>query len=161
MRPNQINPKTIGIFLIIGVLFSNCNNQSEPALAVMYMVPLEVGTKTPDYEIISPTELKLSPGAKIKNIKGANGENNGFILLRDDGTIGGYMSCGCSGATIDNCVTENDSPENASCSGGCTDSEGNNHTCQLTGLIGPSRDAFKIQVVDREEYEKSILAKYR
>lgn len=162
MRIKQIKYTTVATLLIIVVLFSNCKKQSEPALAEVLMAPLEVGTKTPDYEVISATKLKLSPGVKLRPIKGANGKNNGFILLRANGTLGGYMSCECHSATSGNCKTENDNPEYPSCSGGCTNSEGVPVGCQIVGpIIGPPRSPFTITVVDRKEYEKSILDQYK
>jgi len=158
MKSNQIKLKVVATILIITGLFISCNNQPKPAVTEILMAPLEVGTKTPDYEVISPSELKLSPGVKIKHIKGANGEDKGFVLLRADGSLGGYMVCECSGATSGNCTTENDNPEHASCSGGCNDSEGNPAGCSIAGpLPGPPRDPFVIRFVDRKTYEKSLI----
>ena len=111
------------------------------------MAPLDVGTKTPDYEVISPTELKLTPGVKLQMLEGADGQNNGFILLRND-RVGGFMACGCVGATTSSCKTENDNPEHPSCSGSCTDSEGNAHACQISGpIIGPPKDPFILKFI--------------
>ncbi|MEY9396213.1 hypothetical protein ABIF66_006884 [Bradyrhizobium japonicum] len=114
------------------------------------MAPMDVGTKTPDYEVVSPTELKLATGVKLQMLngaggqnKGAGGQNKGFVLLRPNGGLGGFMACGCVGAQTNSCITENDNPEHASCSGRCTDSEGNPHGCQLSGpIIGPPRDPY-------------------
>ena len=121
-----------------------------PGVTEVLMAPLEVGTKTPDYEVISSSELKLAPGVKIKELKGPKGENKGFVLLRPNGGVGGFMACECSGATTSRCKTVNDNPEHASCSGGCTDSEGKVHGCQLVGpIIGPPKDPYFIRVVAR------------
>jgi hypothetical protein len=111
------------------------------------MAPVEVGTKTPDYEVVGPNELRLASGVRIQVIESADGPN-GFALLRLDGGIGGFMACGCVGATTSSCKTENDNPEHASCSGSCTDSEGNAHPCQLEGpIIGPPKDPFLIKFI--------------
>jgi hypothetical protein len=129
---------------------SGCTKQSSPTTTEVVMAPVDVGTKTPDYEVISPTELKLAPGVKLKMLEGAGGQNNGFVLMRANGGLGGFMACGCVGATISSCKTENDNPEHPSCSGSCTDSEGNAHPCQLEGpIIGPPKDPFTLKFVAR------------
>lgn len=141
--------------VILACLFGSCGS-SKPAVTEVLMTPLEVGTKTPDYEVISPFELKLSPGVKIKDLRGPNGENNGFILLRPNGSVGGFFSCECTGATNGSCKTENDNPQNPSCSGECKDNEGNPRPCQLVGpKIGPPAGPYAIKVVakqDRQDY---------
>ena len=131
---------------VLGVgILGGCNEQSPPANEVV-MAPMDVGTKTPDYEVVSPTELKLAPGVKLQVLKGTGGQNNGFVLLRANGGLGGFMACGCVGATTSSCVTENDNPEHPSCSGSCTDSEGTARPCQLEGpIIGPPRNPFTIR----------------
>jgi len=141
--------KHVVIMIVVSVL-SGCNNPPTPATTEVLMAPVDVGTKTPDYEVVSPTELKLAPGVKLQVLEGTGKHNNGFVLLRADGGLGGFMACGCVGATISSCKTENDNPEHPSCSGSCTDSEGNAHPCQLEGpIIGPPKDPFTLKFVDK------------
>lgn len=141
--------KRVVMAILVGVsVLGGCAKQSEPVTTEVVMAPVDVGTKTPDYEVISPTELKLTAGVKLQVLEGAGGQNNGFVLLRDNGGLGGFMACGCVGATISSCKTENDNPDHASCSGSCTDSEGNAHPCQLEGpIIGPPKDPFTLKFV--------------
>ncbi len=120
------------MFSILG----GCAKQSSPTSTEVVMAPVEVGTKTPDYEVVGLNELRLSSGVKIQTVDGASGENKGFVLLKPNGGLGGFMACGCVGATTSSCKTENDNPEHASCSGSCTDSEGNSHPCQLSRIQG-------------------------
>ena len=133
----------------IGVsILGGCTEQSPPTTTntEVVMAPMDVGTRTPDYEVVSTTQLSLAPGVTLQELKGAGGENNGFVLLRPNGGLGGFMACGCVGAQTSSCVTENDNPDHASCSGSCTDSEGNAHPCQLEGpIIGPPRNPFTIR----------------
>lgn len=137
----------MAMVVVVSVL-GGCGKQSAPATIEVVMAPVDVGTKTPDYEVVSPTELKLAPGVKLQVLEGAGGQNNGFVLLRDNGGLGGFMACGCVGATTSSCKTENDNPEHPSCSGSCTDSEGNSHPCQLEGpIIGPPKDPFTLKFV--------------
>ncbi|MBI3771917.1 MAG: hypothetical protein HY272_04360 [Gammaproteobacteria bacterium] len=139
--------KLVAMAVILGAL-GGCAKQSSPTMTEVVMAPVEVGTKTPDYEVVGPNELRLASGVKIQVVEGAGGQNNGFVLLKQNGGIGGFMACGCIGATTSSCKTENDNPEHASCSGSCTDSEGNAHPCQLEGpIIGPPKDPFHIKFV--------------
>jgi hypothetical protein len=138
------------VMVIVVSFLGGCDKQSPPATTKVVMAPVDVGTKTPDYEVVSPTELKLASGVKLQVLKGADGQNNGFVLLRDNGGLGGFMACGCVGATTSSCKTENDNPEHPSCSGSCTDSEGKGHPCQLEGpIIGPPKDPFTLQFVEK------------
>jgi hypothetical protein len=135
--------------LSVGVLGA-CATRSSPTTNEIVMFPVVVGTKTPLYEVVAPNELKLAPGVRFEVVKNADGNNNGLVLLRPNGTVGGYMSCGCVGAQTSSCVTVSDNPEHPSCSGGCTDSEGNPHPCQLFGpLIGPPKNPFHIRFLAR------------
>lgn len=136
---------------------AGCSDKSSSPAIEILMAPMEVGTKTPDYEVISPRELKLSPRVKLQ-FEGNAGQNQGFVLLRDNGGLGGYMACGCVGATTSSCKTENDNPEHPSCSGSCTDSEGNAHPCQIEGpIIGPPKDPYKLRFVEKSflKYSKA------
>ncbi len=137
----------IAVAVAVAVL-GGCAEHKPPPVREVLMTPVAVGTKTPDFEVVSPTELKLAPGVRLQVLEGAGGQNNGFVLLRDNGGLGGFMACGCVGATTSTCKTENDNPEHPSCSGSCTDSEGNPHPCQLSGpIIGPPRDPFTLKFV--------------
>lgn len=139
----------MAMVVVVSVL-GGCGKRLAPATTEVIMAPVDVGTKTLDYEVVSPTELKLAPGVKLQVLEGAGGQNNGFVLLRADGGLGGFMACGCVGATTSTCKTENDNPQHPSCSGGCTDSEGNFHGCQLEGpIIGPPKDPFTLKFVAR------------
>jgi hypothetical protein len=129
----------------VGIL-TGCAKPPAAAVMEVEMVPMQVGTKTPDYEVVSPTELQLASGVRIESVKDANGKDTGFVVMRDN-SVGGFMSCGCIGATTSTCVTENDNPEHPSCGGGCTDSEGNTHGCQLTTNTGPPKDPFTLKYV--------------
>lgn len=121
-----------------------------PAPTEVVMAPVAVGTRTPDFEVVSPTELKLAPGVRLEVLEGVDGQVQGFVLRRNDGGLGGFMACGCVGATISSCKTENDNPEHPSCSGSCVDSEGNSHPCQIEGpIIGPPKDPYRIRFVAR------------
>lgn len=96
--------------------------------------------------MVSPNELKLANGDRIRVVPGPGGKNNGVVLLRPNGDTGGYMSCGCIGATTITCVTTNDNPAHPSSGGGCTDSEGNAHGRMLFGpIIGPPKDPLMIR----------------
>jgi hypothetical protein len=150
----QSQRETMKVNLVMVVALSilgSCAKRSSPTVTEIEMSPVEVGTKTPDYEVIAPNALKLAPGVRIEIVKGADGQQKGFVLMRQN-VNGGFMSCGCGGATTNNCVTENDNPDHPSCSGGCTDSEGNPHPCGLIGpIIGPPRDPFRIKIVPRRK----------
>jgi hypothetical protein len=123
-------------FLIMTVsllVLTSCTHHK----VVMYQAV--VGTKTDLFDVVSPTELKLAPGVKSQIVAGPCGPKSGIVFLKNDG--GGYMACGCVGAQTSGCKTENDNPEHPSCSGSCTDSEGNQHGCGLFGpIIGPPKD---------------------
>jgi hypothetical protein len=118
------------------------------------MAPLDVGTKSPDFEVVSPTELKLASGVKLQKLQGANGQDGGFTLMRSNGGpgggLGGFMACGCVGATTSSCKTDDDNPEHPSCSGSCTDSEGNGHPCEISGpIIGPPRSPYIFRFINK------------
>jgi hypothetical protein len=139
----------MAMVVVVGVL-GGCAQETAPPVTEVVMAPVDVGTRTPDYEVVSPTELRLAPGVRLQELRGPEGQNNGFVLLRNDGGLGGFMACGCVGATTSSCVTENDNPDHPSCSGSCTDSEGNAHPCQLEGpIIGPPKDPFTLKFISR------------
>jgi hypothetical protein len=126
----------MAVILGVGVLGACAERSNEIA-----MFPVVVGTKTPLYEVVASNELRLAPGVKFQVEEGTGGKNNGIVLLRPNGATGGYMACGCIGATTSSCVTVSDNPDHPSCSGSCTDSEGNAHGCSLFGpIIGPPKD---------------------
>ncbi len=130
----------VAAILAAGVLGS-CKTHYPPAEVPIY--PAVVGEKTDLYEVVSPKELKLAPGVRFKTTAGPTGKTCGIMLLRPNGGLGGFMSCGCIGATSGNCVTTSDNPDHPSCSGDCIDSEGNSRGCSLFGpIIGPPRDPY-------------------
>lgn len=140
----------IAMVLVASVL--GCTKQSELTMTEVVMAPAQVGTKTPDFEVISPTELKLAPGVRLHELRGTEGQNNGFVLLRANGSLGGHMACGCVGATTSTCRTENDNPQYPSCTGACTDSEGVSRGCNLEGpIIGPPRNPFTLSFISESE----------
>jgi hypothetical protein len=103
--------------------------------------PVEVGSKTDLYEVVAQDRLKLAPGAKWEVTPGPSGQGNGIIIFRQNSTPGGFVSCGCLGATSGSCTASSDNPENNPvCIGGCTDSEGTPRPCQMESWTGPPRD---------------------
>lgn len=135
--------------LIVGAgLLGGCKTLFPPAEVPMY--PAVVGEKTELYEVTSANSVRLAPGVKSRVVEGPGGSMCGLVMLRPNGSVGGYMACGCIGATTSSCVTTNDNPEHPSCSGSCTDSEGNAHGCSLFGpIIGPPRDPAMIKFRQR------------
>jgi hypothetical protein len=137
----------MAVIVVAGSL-SACSKQSSPTTP---MYPVVVGEKTELYEVVAPNELRLAAGVTFKEVPGPGGKNNGIVLLRPNGTTGGYMCCGCIGATTSSCVTTSDNPDHPSCSGACTDSEGNPHECMLFGpIIGPPKDPLSIRFLARK-----------
>ena len=111
------------------------------------MYPAKVGTKTELFEVVSSKQVTLAPGVKSQIVGGPCGPQSGIVYQRPEGGPGGYMACGCTGAQTSTCTAENDNPLHPSCSGGCTDSEGNQHGCELYGpLPGPPKDPAAIEL---------------
>ncbi|ACH37541.1 lipoprotein, putative [Citrifermentans bemidjiense Bem] len=136
----------IALAVSAGVLGACCTPCVSPTTNEVPMYPVTVGEKTSLYEVVAPNALRLAPGVGFKEVPGPGGKNNGIILMRPNGATGGYMACGCIGATTSSCVTTSDNPDHPSCSGGCSDSEGNPQPCQLFGpIIGPPRDPLMIR----------------
>lgn len=136
---------TVGVGILIAYLWRRLRRAN-----IVPMYPVVVGEKTELYEVVAPNALRLAPGVKFRVVEGQGRRNNGILLLRPNGETGGYMACGCVGATSSSCVTVSDNPDHPSCSGGCTDSEGNMHECMLFGpLIGPPRDPWRIRFLAR------------
>lgn len=134
------------ILAVVAIAGSLGACKTMPPEGEVTMYPAVVGEKTELYEITSANSVKLAPNVRVKIVEGFGGNKCGMILLRPNGATGGYMSCGCIGATTSSCVTTNDNPEHPSCSGACTDSEGNAHGCSLFGpIIGPPRDPAMIR----------------
>ena len=103
--------------------------------------PVEVGSKTDLYEVVAQDRLKLAPGAKWEVTPGPSGQGNGIVIFRQNSSPGGFVSCGCVGATSGSCTASSDNPENDPvCIGSCTDSEGNARSCQMESWTGPPRD---------------------
>lgn len=133
----------IALAVSAGVLGACCTPCVSPTTSEVPMYPVTVGEKTSLYEAVAPNALRLAPGVGFKEVQGPGGKNNGIILMRPNGATGGYMACGCIGATTSSCVTTSDNPDHPSCSGGCSDSEGNPQPCQLFGpIIGPPEGSF-------------------
>jgi hypothetical protein len=130
-------------------VFAGCSKSASTTDEVR-MFPVEVGTKTDLYEVVAPNALRLAPGVTFRVVTNPGGRNSGIVILTRDNKVGGYMQCGCVGATTSTCVTVSDNPEHPSCSGGCTDSEGNGHGCELFGpLPGPPRDPARVRFLAR------------
>jgi hypothetical protein len=103
--------------------------------------PVVVGTKNDLYELVAKTRLKLATGANVMITPGPNGQGSGMIIFRQNNNSTGYAACGCVGATAGTCKASSDNPDNnPTCSGSCTDSEGNSHPCELETLPGPPKD---------------------
>jgi len=134
------------VLLVAALALDGCSK--EPQETVMY--PADVGAKTDLFEVVAPNQLQLAPGVRFSVVKGHQGQSSGIVLLRQNGDIGGYMECGCIGATTGTCTTTNDNPNHPSCDGGCTDSEGNARGCMLFGpIVGPPKDPLKIRLMAR------------
>jgi hypothetical protein len=122
--------------VVLAVVLCGCEEEK-----VSSGTPVVVGTKTPLYEVIAKNQLKLMPGAKIEVTPGPDGKGSGFIVYRQNSAPGGYMSCGCVGAQTSSCTISSDNPDNnPTCSGSCTDSEGNPHSCEIETWTGPPKD---------------------
>jgi len=136
--------------VVVAGLLGGCTTPPVQEEVPMYSVV--IGEKNDLFEVTSPTSLRLAPGIRSEIVDGPGGNKCGILLLRQNGSVGGYMSCGCIGATTSSCVTTNDNPEHPSCSGSCTDSEGNAHACSLFGpLIGPPKDPAMIRFRGRSK----------
>ena len=134
--------------VVVTFLFGPCKKQPAPTIVRMY--PVVVGEKTDLYEVVGPNQLKLAPGVKIKVLKGPHGEKNGFVLMRPNGGLGGFMACGCIGAMISSCATTSDNPQYPSCSGDCIASDHKHYSCELFGpIIGPPRTPYTLEFVAR------------
>jgi hypothetical protein len=119
---------------------------SEEITAVQMMV----GDKTPAYEVVAPNAFKLAAGVRAEVIDVGGGKQNGWVLRMPDGVTGGYISCGCASSATGSCKTENDNPEHYSCTGGCSNSEGNPVGCTPFNFPGPPKDPFvRIRFVTR------------
>jgi len=135
--------KRLLLLTVVLVIAVSCKPRKE----VMYRAV--VGTKTDLFEVVSSKELKLAPGVKSQIVGGPCGPRSGIALLRQNGTVGGYMVCGCVGES-QGCFTVNDNPEHPSCGGNCIDGQGNAHGCEMWGpIIGPPRDPARIELRER------------
>jgi hypothetical protein len=128
-------------------ILAACSKEPPPPTEIY---PVVVGEKTELYEVMGRNDLKLAPGVKVQVAPGPGGADSAFVLLRPNGTTGGYMACGCGPGLSGSCKTVNDNPEHASCSGGCPNSEGLPVGCELNGpLIGPPKDPLAIKFAKR------------
>ncbi len=132
----------------LAVAVGGCPKRSSGPAQEVTLSAAKVGTKTDLFEVVAPNELKLAPGVRFEPSDGPCGKGSAIVLMRPNGETGGYMACGCVGAQTGSCRTVSDNPDHPSCSGSCTDSEGNPHGCSLFGpLIGPPRDPFAARLV--------------
>lgn len=139
-------------------ILGGCWEQSPPPTEIV-MAPVEVGTKTPDYEVISPTQLKLAAGVKLEVLKDADGQNKGFVLRKASGALGGFMACGCPPGFSGSCPTANDNPDHPSCGvGGCWSDQGNYHDCEINGpFIGPPMNPFTLKFLAKRPRDASPI----
>jgi len=141
---------TLGIMLAlsVGVLVA-CSKRSSDTADQIPIYPVKIGEKTDLYEVVGPNDVRFADGVKIKFVPEPGGKNNGFVFMRPNGELGGYMRCeGCSGATIGKCTTSNDNPNHPACEGDCVDDEGVSRGCQLVGpLPGPPRDPAMLRFI--------------
>jgi hypothetical protein len=128
-------------------VLAGCSKQP-PTTTEMYSVV--VGEKTDLYEVVGRNELKLAANVKVKAVQGPGGSDSGMLVLRANGTTGGYMACSCPPGCSGTCKAANDNPDHASCSGGCSNSEGVGVSCEMYGpLPGPPKDPLTIKLVHR------------
>jgi len=122
----------ISILVALGLIIGCAVSQTT-------MTPAVVGTKTAEFEVVSRTALKITPGTQFDIVEGPNGMKSVIVFKPKDGKKGGHMGCGgCVGAETGNCEIVSDHPDNASCTGACTNSEGNSRPCGVVGpFIGP------------------------
>jgi len=146
MRVRIRKPAWLGPALAAGtLLLGSCSSMSPSDAVVMY--PAEVGSRTPLFEVVSSSRLKLAPGASAEPAEGPCGPRSGMVLRRANGDIGGYVVCGCHSATQGSCTTTSDNPNYPSCAGGCRNSEGVPVGCEIYGpLIGPPRTPLQIRL---------------
>ena len=133
---------TLGIMLAlsIGVLVA-CSKRSSGTADIIPIYPIKVGEKTDLYEVIAPNDVKFADGVKIKFVPEPGGQNNGFVFMRPNGEVGGYIRCECLESMSGSCKTTNDNPNHPACEGGCTNSEGNLLPCMFSQPYpGPPRD---------------------
>jgi hypothetical protein len=134
----------VALAVVVGagllIIYLRQRSRTTRTTRVVSMYPVIVGEKTELYEVVAPNALRLAPGVKFRVVETPGG-NSGIVLLKAREEIGGFFSCGCVGATTSSCITTSDNPDHPSCSGGCTDSEGNVRGCMLFGpIIGPPKD---------------------
>jgi hypothetical protein len=124
--------------VLAAVILAGCSDESSKTPVAG--TPVVVGSKTDLYEVSAKDRLHLATGVTFEVTPGPNGQGSGLIIFKDN-QPGGYMACGCTGAQTSNCKISSDNPENdPSCSGSCTDSEGNAHACEMENRPGPPRD---------------------
>ncbi len=120
------------VIAIVGVaVLGGCVERQSPQTEEAVMFPAVVGQKTALYKVEAFNALRLAPGVKFRVVDGPCGRNSGILLLRPNGSTGGYMACGCVGATTSSCTTTSDNPDHPSCSGACTDRAISRHDAQL------------------------------
>lgn len=139
--------KLLAIALVVSAMAAGIGSCSKKSSEIT-VYPIKVGTKTDLYEAVAANALQLADGVTFKVVPGpGGGQQNGIVLMRSNGEIGGYVVCECIGATQGGCKTESDNPNHPSCSGGCTDSEGNARGCMISEpLPGPPRDPTLIRM---------------
>ena len=96
---------------IIGILaFAVVTGSCKPKSEEIELSLAEVGDKTDLYTVVAANRLELAPGVTMQPTDGPCGSGSGMLLMRQ-GEIGGYVTCGCVGATTSTCKTSNDNPQ--------------------------------------------------
>jgi hypothetical protein len=130
------------IVIVIAGSLGACEKEPSHTITEVPVYPVVVGEKNELYEVLTPNSVRLAPGVKARVIDVAGGKNNGFEILQRDNSSGGFIVCTCDvGGMTGSCKATSDNPENnPTCEGGCTDSEGNPHSCMKETIIGPPKD---------------------
>lgn len=137
--------KRLTPIVILALVFAagSCKKPSQSGEIALSLA--KVGDKTDLYTVVAKNQLELAPGVTMTPADGPCGPGSGMVLMRDN-EIGGYVACGCVGATRSSCKTTNDNPNHPACEGGCVDDQGVDRGCQISEpLPGPPRDPLMIK----------------
>ena len=69
--------KRVAMAAVLTGMLGGCHEQPVPTPKVVEMSPVEVGTRTNDYEVLGPNDLKLATGVRAQVVEDANGQPNG------------------------------------------------------------------------------------